>query len=79
MQVLAVKTSDQEGGTGVNTTENFDVQKIAAFRKLVDEAVGYAQTHNLPIQIVEGAMRDVLSGVEASRLLKSLRMNGGKL
>lgn len=61
------------------SVENFDAQKIAAFRKMVDEAVHYAQQQNLPIQVVEGAMRDVLSGVEASRFLQSMRNNGAKI
>lgn len=59
--------------------ENFDPEKIKGFRAMLDGAIQYAQQNNVPICVVEAAMRDVLSGVEASRLVISMRRNGGRI
>lgn len=57
----------------------FDAEKITTFQKLVDGAVEYANKHQLPIVVVEAAMRDVLAGAEAHRLVRALRANGAKI
>lgn len=59
--------------------ENMDVDKIKAFREMHGGAMEYAAQHNLPIQVVEGALRDALSVVDAMRLLGSMRKQGARI
>lgn len=61
------------------TAANFDPAKIAQFEKMVNDAMTFAITNGLPLSVVEAAMRDVLSDVEAYRLLNALRNRGARV
>lgn len=58
---------------------NYDAEKIDTFNKMIGGCIEYAQKHNLPMCVTEGAFRDVLTQIEAHRQVAALRNAGAKL
>lgn len=59
--------------------ENLDPDKIKAFREMYEGAMQYAAQHQVPIQVVEGALRDGLAMVEGLRLMMAMRKHGARI
>lgn len=58
---------------------NWDAKKIETFNTMVEGVLEYASKNDIPAVVTEGAMRDILAQIEASRLLASLRRQGAKM
>lgn len=57
----------------------YDPVKIKHFEKMFADAIDYARNVQLPVVVVESAMRDTLVKLEGQRLLTAMREAGGKL